>query len=153
MPGLFFSFERDDKIEHYRVKNLARGKAVFGAGAKKTLAGSGKGFFVSVEKQPVGSAAGTSAGTGTATAAATEGVSGSDGETGAISSFNEIDLNGPASFQQILVHQKFQATFLKYLIAVFWLIQSQAKGGPASPTLHQSDADGGTDLVLLQIGF
>jgi hypothetical protein len=87
------------------------GKALFRPGTKKPLAGFDKGFFAT--RAASGSAAGTATGTGTATAATTESVGGSDGETGTVSGVDEIDLDGPASFQQIAVHQKFQTAFLK----------------------------------------
>jgi len=100
-----------------------------------------------------GSAARTSARTGTATAAAAKRGGGGDGKTGPVPSLNEIDLHGAASLQQAFFHKKGQAAFLKHFIAIFWLIQSQSKGWATSAALHQSDANGRTDFVLLQVGF
>ena len=99
------------------------------------------------------SAARPAAGTGTAAAATTEGIGRGDGKTGTVAGLDEINLDGAASTQQFIIHQEFQPVFLKRFVTVFWLIQSQSKGRATSPALHQGDADGRTDLVLLKVCF
>lgn len=90
---------------------------------------------------------------GAATAAAAQRVGRGDGEPGTITGLDEIHLDRAATAKQFLIHQEFQAAFVKSLVTVFWLIQSQSKGRTASPTLHQGDANGRTDLILLQVCF
>ncbi len=98
------------------------------------------------------SAARASTGPNTA-AATTQRVGGGDGKSGPVSGFNEINFDGSAPFQQIIVNQKLQAAILVHFVAILWLIQSQPKRWATSATLHQCDANCRTDVVLLQISF
>ncbi len=52
------------------------------------------------------SAAGPSAGTGAAAATTAERISGGDGKSRAVASFNEIDLDAAAFIKQAFFHQK-----------------------------------------------
>jgi hypothetical protein len=62
----------------------------------------------------------TAAGTGAAApAATTQRVGGSDGKAGSVTGLHEVNLDGPAFFQEILVNKKSQTIFLKNLIAAF----------------------------------
>jgi hypothetical protein len=115
-----------DKPKQGRVKILAQRRGGFSARHKKTPCQSRQGVFYT-KKRAVRSAAGASTGAGAATAATAEGVSGIDREPRAVTGVDEIDLDLAASLQQTFVHKELQTTFFKYLIAVFWLIQSQSK--------------------------
>ena len=99
------------------------------------------------------STARSATGSGAAAAASAKGIGGGDGESRAVSRVHKINFDAAAFFQEALLHYKLQAAFFEYLIAFFWLIQSQTKRGTASATLHQGDANRRTDLVLLKICF
>ena len=99
-------------------------------------------------------AAGTgAAGTGAATTAATNRIGGGDGESGAITGFNKIYLDGATGTQQVLFDQKGEVVFFKSSVVLFWLIQSQSQRWACSAALHEGDANGGIDIVLREICF
>ena len=71
-----------------------------------------------------------------AAACAWQGFFCGNGKAGLIARFDEIHLDGPDLSDELLVHHKLQRTFLKNLVIVLWLIQSQSQRGAASAALH-----------------
>jgi len=76
---------------------------------------------------------------------------GGNGKTWSESIFAVIDLNLLDVFFQHLVDQECHLVDLKHLIRFFWLVQSQAEGGTASPTWRHIDSQGALKIVLFQI--
>jgi hypothetical protein len=102
-----------------------------------------------LESQPGrGSAAGSGgAASRTGTAAARTEIHGA-GQTE--SDIDEIDLDGFYLFQKILLDDVLETVDVKFLIGVFWLIQSQCQRWAASAAGVEENPDG-SDLFAFKI--
>ncbi len=74
-----------------------------------------------------------------------------NGKTGTVTRFDKIHFDGAAALQELIFHYKLESAFLKNLVIILWLIQSQTQRGAASAALHQSHPHRRLDLVLAEI--
>jgi hypothetical protein len=120
------------------------------SGKKKAPGAAGGRNLEKIFSAATGSAraAGTCAGTGAA-----QWHRRGNRETGARTGINEIDLDLTAVVDQAFIHEKLQSIEIEDFVVFFWLIQSQAQGGPGSATLHDGNTNGGVNIVLRQIFF
>ena len=89
---------------------------------------------------------------GTAAAASTtNGLGGTDWESGTHAGIDKINFYCSTGVQQIVINQEGQTILFVFRIICFWLIQSQSQRGACSATAHESYAQGRINIVLLHI--
>lgn len=95
-------------------------------------------------------AAGTgTARVGTATAAAADRSRRTDAEAGTVTGLNEINFDVSAGDEESFFDQKGQVVLVEDFVVGLWLVQSQSQRGTCSATLHQGDANGRVNTILL----
>jgi hypothetical protein len=97
--------------------------------------------------------AATAGATGAAAAAATlaQWVRGSNTESGTWAGIDIFHIDGATTIQKAFFYKKLDTVVLENLIVVLWLIQSQSQRGTGSATLHQGNAKGRFNAILLHV--